>query len=129
MGLDTITNKIKNLFNSSNNNDDFFTLRKLRSNLPVNLFIDTNHKWYNKSEDYYVIKVQNNLNDIAEYKHSFSITISEEPKVIESKIEIALSDTEQRLVKKFIKQNIEKLIKVANKEIDIFEFLDSFKAL
>ena len=115
---------IKNLF-SKHKNEDFCTLRKRRTGLAVNLFLDDVGGWYNKNEDCYVVKCQNNTKDDAIYKHSISISIEDEPRILGDKVETSLTDKEIKDVLSYVSRNKDKLIALAKCDIDVFDYLKS----
>ena len=110
-----------NIFRKQNC-EDFFCLRKYRSGLPVNLFIDDIGQWYNKKEHCFFLKVQRNKNDLPDYSGSLSITITDEPKLIGKKESTQLNDEDLALIKQYIINNQSSLLQLAKQEIDIFDF-------
>jgi hypothetical protein len=103
-------------------------LRKPDSGLPVNLWLDETGA-YKQSGHWKRIKFQGDYSNNINRNNLFSMTISNDPKIMppeaESKIKIPKKDIER--IKDFVKNNAELLSKLADQKITFIQFYNQMK--
>jgi hypothetical protein len=101
------------------------TLRKKRSGLPVNLYLDDSSS-YKKSGHWKRIKLQADKGDSPNTRNMIPMSIDDNPQLL-TKAKSSLSAKEIDEVKAFVKLNKELLDQLADGIIDIGEFLEKMK--
>lgn len=101
------------------------TLRKARSGLPVNLYLDDS----GYSSDSPIIKFQPNKSDCPDTRFMIPMTISDEPTIPIKNYQSQLNDVGSNdisLIMSFVIANKTNLLRLCdrNNEYDIFNFLD-----
>jgi hypothetical protein len=105
--------------------EEMATLRKSRSGLPVNLYLDDSGSW-KKSGHFKKIKFQADTNDKPLTHNMVPMSISDDPQVlINTKMQLTSQELFQ--VKNFVKENKDLLLKLSDAEIDIGDFLLQMK--
>jgi hypothetical protein len=99
------------------------TLRKSRSGLPVNLYLDDTGSWQN-SKHWKRIKFQANKRDRPETRNMVPMSISDNPEILIPNKKTELSEKELNQIKQFVVDNKEALIQLSNFQIDFAEFVD-----
>jgi hypothetical protein len=98
-------------------------LRKRRSGLPVNLYLDDTGSWQT-SKHWKRIKFQANKGDRPETRNMIPMSISDNPEVLIPNKKIELSKKELDQVKQFVIDNKEILIQLSDFQIDFVEFTE-----
>jgi hypothetical protein len=108
--------------------DEMAGLRKPDSGLPVNLWLDETGA-YRKGGHWKRIKFQGDYGNEINRNNLFSMTISDDPKIMppsaESKIKLTAKDIEQ--IKTFVKNNADSLSKLADQKITFIQFYKQMK--
>ena len=102
------------------------TLRKFRSGLPVNIWVDDSLH-YKKAGHGRRIKFQGDKGDSPNTLDMIPMTIADEPKIVGYKGEVKLSSSDINKIKSFIILNKDLLISLSDAKIDFGTFLDKFK--
>jgi hypothetical protein len=97
------------------------TLRKKRSGLPVNLYLDDAGTW-SKSGHWKRIKFQADKSDSANTRSMIPMSISDNPRILIKNPRLSLSADDIEKVKIFVKMNKDLLLQLADEKIDIVEF-------
>jgi hypothetical protein len=101
-------------------------LRKRRSGLPVNLYLDDAGS-RGKSGHWKRIKFQPDRGDSANTRNTVPMSISDDPQILIRNPRLSLSAKDIEKVKNFVKMNRNLLLQIANEKIDFGEFLDRMK--
>ena len=98
------------------------TLKKNRSGLPVNLFLDDSGSW-SKSGHGKIIKFQADNRDHPNTRNMISMSIDDDPQIVlkEEKVDLTASELEQ--IKIFVRSNKDLLIQLSDSVIDIVDFI------
>jgi hypothetical protein len=115
------------------------TLRKSRSGLPANLYLDDTSSWMNSKHWKRInnpaaeqrgikpsprIKFQPNRQEKANPKVMIPMSIEDNPKILIEDVKIDLSQKEIDLIKKFVAVNKDLIIQLGEQKIDIGEFIE-----
>jgi hypothetical protein len=98
-------------------------LRKKRSGLPANLFLDDEGRWINTGH-WKRIKFQPDKGDRAVSTDMVPMSISDDPQILVENAKLSLNSKEIEEIKKFVRNNKELLLQLGDQTIDIGEFLD-----
>jgi hypothetical protein len=101
-------------------------LRKKRSKLPANLYLDDNGTWF-KLGPYKRIKFQDDNNDKVLTNNMIPMSIDDNPQILIDNANLSLSVSEVEQIKIFVKNNKELLLKLGDMEIDIFDFIEKMR--
>jgi hypothetical protein len=107
--------------------EEMATLRKKRSDLPVNLYLDDSGSW-SKAGHWKWIKFQADKGDSPNTHSMIPMTIDENPQILIKNPRMSLSAQEIEQVRAFVKLNKDLLLQLSDTEIDIGEFLEKMKA-
>lgn len=113
------------IFNTCYDNDGLFEmacLRKNKTGLPVNIYVDDSGAW-KQSGHANRIKFQKDKGDRPVTLDMIPMSIEDEPRILVSKPKMELSESDINAVKKFVVANKELLEKLGNTEIDIEDFI------
>lgn len=100
-------------------------VRKKRTGLPMNIWIDDMGSFRNVKHNIPRIKFQNNTSDNV-MGNEIPISIDKEnPQILTKKMSINLSSSDINKLKLFIMNNYEGLIKVWKQEIDSIDFVNN----
>jgi hypothetical protein len=104
------------------------TLRKNRSGLPVNLYLDDSESW-SKSGFWRRIKFQPDKEDYPNTRNMIPMSIDDNPQILvkNAKIDLSVSEIEQIMI--FVKNNKDLLLQLADATIDIFDFIEKMKTI
>jgi hypothetical protein len=108
--------------------EEMATLRKKRSGLPVNLYLDDAKSW-SKSGHWKRIKFQSDKGDSPNTRSMIPMSIEENPQILIKNPRMSLSAKDIEQIKTFVKLNKELLLQLSDAEIDIGEFLDMMTAM
>jgi hypothetical protein len=103
--------------------EEMATLRKKRSGLPVNLYLDDIGSW-SKSGHWKRIKFQPNTGDHPTTKDMVPMSIGDDPQILVKNIKLDISSKQIEQIKAFVRANKDILLQLADADIDIGEFLD-----
>jgi hypothetical protein len=103
------------------------TLRKMSTGLPVNLYLDDNGAW-KKSGHWKRIKFQPDPGNRPVTKNMVSMSIEDDPKILQKNAKIALSAQEIEKIKLFVRLNKDNLLKLGD-TIDIADFVKQMKTV
>ena len=101
-------------------------LRKSRSGLPVNLFLDDEGRLINAGH-WKRIKFQSDKGDRAVSTNMIPMSISDNPQILVKNAKISLNSKEIEEIKKFVRNNKKLLLQLGDQTIDIGEFLDKMR--
>jgi len=105
--------------------DEMSTLRKNRSGLPVNIWLDDS-MLYKRGGHGMRIKFQPDKGDSPVTRGMVPMTIEDEPRVIgNNKLKISNSDVEK--IRDFVKANKDLLKALSDMKIDFIDFVDKMK--
>ena len=114
---------------NENSIDEFFemsTLRKKRSGLPVNLYLDDS-KRYKRAGHAKRIKFQPNKSDHPNTHEMIPMSIEDEPKILVQNVKIDLTLAELNKIKLFVSLNKDLLLDLSDMKIDFIEFGNKMK--
>jgi hypothetical protein len=99
------------------------TLRKKRSGLPMNLYLDDSKSWA-QSGHWKRIKFQPDKGDPPDTRSMIPMSISENPEILIKNPRMNLSAKDVEQVKRFVQLNKDALLLLSDAKIDIWDFLD-----
>jgi hypothetical protein len=99
------------------------TLRKERSGLPANLYLDDAESW-RRLRDRRTLKFQPNAEDVPETGDMVLMSIDDNPQVLDKDAKIELDAKQLDQIKAFVRANKDLLVRLADADIDYFEFID-----
>lgn len=102
------------------------TLRKSRSGLPVNLYLDDSQS-YKKGGHWKRIKFQADKGNSPNTRDMIPMSIEDEPRIMAGASRVNLSSSDIEKVRDFVKANKDLLLKLADFEIDFPEFVQKMK--
>jgi hypothetical protein len=108
--------------------EEMATLRKKRSGLSVNLYLDDAKSW-SKSGHWKRIKFQSDKGDSPNTRSMIPMSIDDDPRILVKNPKLSLSAKDIDEIKIFVKMNKDLLLQLADAAIDIGEFLDNMKTL
>jgi hypothetical protein len=103
--------------------EEMATLRKNRSGLPVNIYLNDTGSWA-QSGHWKRIKFQPDKSDRAITRNMVPMSIDDDPKILIKNPQLSLDSKEIEQVKNFVKNNKELLLQLCDQEIDIIEFFE-----
>ena len=106
------------------NLDEMASLRKRRTGLPVNIWLDDSMLYKRTGGHGMRIKFQPDKGDRPITRSMVPMTIEDDPKIVGNNVKINLSASEIEKIKIFIKANKNLLIALSDMKIDIFDFLE-----
>jgi hypothetical protein len=106
--------------------EEMATLRKFRSGLPVNLYLDDSMS-YKRGGHAKRIKFQPDKGDRPVTRKMILMTIEDDPKVKGNNIKINLQPADIEKIKSFVKINKDLLLDLSDMKIDIQDFLIRMK--
>ena len=106
--------------------EEMATLRKQRSKLPVNLYLDDSGSWKNTGHGKR-IKFQADKADRPMTRDMIPMSIEDEPKILIKNPKISLSASDLDKIKNFVRANKVLLLQLSDTKIDIGEFLSKMK--
>ncbi|MDR0675546.1 MAG: hypothetical protein LBF97_00700 [Elusimicrobiota bacterium] len=121
-----LVEKISNDLENKIITEEGATLRKFETGLPVNIFIDDGGLW-KKGKHWKRIKFQADKGNKPYTKNMPSMTIEDEPKIIEKRIKVYLTSKEIEQIKKFVKINKNLLLDLEN--IGIKKFMENMEKI
>jgi predicted metallo-beta-lactamase superfamily hydrolase len=101
--------------------EEMATLRKSRSGLPANLYLDDVGTW-SKSGHWKRIKFQPNAGDRPVTRDMVPMSIDDNPQILVKNAKIELNAKQLNQIKAFVKANKDLLLQLADAEIEMFEF-------
>jgi hypothetical protein len=101
----------------------FFTLRKHRSGLPVNLFLDDAGSWV-KYGHLKIIKFQPDKGDRPIPENMIPMSIDDNPQILIKDENIDLTNAEIEQIKYFVKANKDLLLQLNDQKIDFLAFIN-----
>lgn len=104
------------------------TLRKKRSGLPVNLYLDDSKSWA-QTGHWKRIKFQPDKGDSPDTRSMIPMSIDENPEILVKNPKMSLSAKEVEQIKNFVRLNKELLLQLSDAKIDIGDFLDKMKTV
>jgi hypothetical protein len=104
------------------------TLRKKRSGLPVNLYLDDSKSW-SRTGHWKRIKFQPNKGDSPDTRSMIPMSIDENPEILVKAPKMSLSAKEVEQIKNFVRLNKELLLQLSDAKIDIGDFIDRMKTV
>jgi hypothetical protein len=104
------------------------TLRKKRSGLPVNLYLDDSKSWA-QAGHWKRIKFQPNKGDPPDTRSMIPMSIDENPEILVKNPKMSLSAKDIEQIKNFVRSNRELLLQLSDAKIDIGDFLDRMKTV
>ena len=107
--------------------DEMSTLRKNRTGLPVNIWVDDSMLYKRKGRHGMRIKFQPDKGDRPVSYNMVSMTVEDDPQVIETNIKTSLSVSDINKIKSFIKANKDLLVALSDMKIDIVDFVAKMK--
>lgn len=117
----------QNCYNYTNDHlGEMATLRKNRSGLPVNLYLDDAQS-YKKGGHWKRIKFQADKGNSPNTRDMIPMSIEDEPRIMAGASYTKLSSADIEKVRNFVKANKELLLKLADFEIDFPEFVQKMK--
>lgn len=117
----------QNCYNYTNDHlGEMATLRKNRSGLPVNLYLDDAQS-YKKGGHWKRIKFQADKGNSPNTRDMIPMSIEDEPRIMTGASHTKLSSADIEKVRNFVKANKELLLKLADFEIDFPEFVQKMK--
>jgi chaperonin GroEL (HSP60 family) len=99
------------------------TLRKGRSKLPANLYLDDTGSWIT-SKYWKRIKFQPNTQEKANPKIMIPMSIEDNPKILVENVKINLNEKEINQLEKFVSNNQNLILQLEEQKIDIVEFIE-----
>jgi hypothetical protein len=102
------------------------TLRKKRSGLPVNLYLDDSMS-YKGGGHGKRIKFQPDKGDRPITRNMVPMSISDNPEILEKNVKISISNSDINKIKNFVKLNKDNLLDLSDMKIDFQDFLDRMK--
>jgi len=102
------------------------TLRKKRSGLPVNLYLDDSMS-YKGGGHGKRIKFQPDKGDHPITREMIPMSISDNPEILEKNAKLDISVSDINLIKNFVKKNKSLLIDLSDMKIDFQDFLNLMK--
>ncbi|MDR2407357.1 MAG: hypothetical protein LBE13_04495 [Bacteroidales bacterium] len=106
--------------------EEMATLRKSRSGLPANLYLDDTGSW-SKSGHWKRIKFQPNTGDHPVTGNMIPMSIDDDPKILVKSAKIELNAKQLEQIKAFVKVNKSLLLQLADAKIDIITFVQQMK--
>jgi hypothetical protein len=106
--------------------EEMATLRKKRSKLPANLYLDDARTW-SKSGHWKRIKFQADKGDSPNTRSMIPMSIDDNPRILIKNPRMNLSAKDIDQIKAFVKLNKDLLLQLSDAKIDIGEFLDKMK--
>jgi len=122
-----------NLLLKKESEDEIFsmaTLRKSRSKLPVNLYLDDAGLWKKSKHNLPRIKFQKNKNDTSDTRRMIPMSISKDPEVLIDLKRVRgldLTSSDIKSVKNFVITNYDLLMDLSNEKIDFITFTELMK--
>ncbi len=101
-------------------------LRKDRTKLPVNIFLDDEGRWM-QSGHLNLIKFQPDTGERADSSRMVSLSIEDEPRILDGKDFIKITPSQFEEVKQFVRNNKDLILRLGRQEIDIGEFISEMK--
>jgi hypothetical protein len=101
-------------------------LKKKRSKLPVNLYLDDTGS-YKKSGHWKRIKFQGDHGDTTNFQNLITMSISDSPEIFPKNIKIKIPVKEIEQVKQFVIKNAKLLSDLADEKIDIEDFIKNMR--
>lgn len=101
-------------------------LRKNRTKLPVNIFLDDEGRWM-QSGHLNLIKFQLDTGERADSSRMVSLSIEDEPRILDGKDFIKITPSQFEEVKQFVRNNKDLILRLGRQEIDIGEFISEMK--
>ncbi len=119
--------EIKNKYYDSETLFGMATLKKQRSRLPMNLYLDDSGTYLDSGHGPHIM-FQNNKNNRANTRELIPMTISDNPEIPVSNYKSLLdgiSENDIKLVKRFVRSNKDKLLRLCDRDdnYDIQDFL------
>jgi hypothetical protein len=106
--------------------EEMATLRKQRSGLPTNLYLDDTGSW-SKSGHWERIKFQPNTGDRPVTRDMVPMSIDDTPQILVKNAKIELNAKQIDQIKTFVKANKDLLLQLADAKIDIITFVQQMK--
>ena len=104
------------------------TLRKARSGLPVNMFLD-DCSLYKLSGHWKRVKFQPNKGNLADTRSMIPMSISDNPEILVKNPKLRITNKELDQIKAFVRMNKQLLLDMADQKIDFGDFLDKMKTV
>ena len=104
------------------------TLRKKRTGLPVNLFLD-DARGYRSSGHWKRIKFQADKGDSPNTRTMIPMSIADDPQILVKNPKMSLSSKDIEQIKIFVKLNKDLLLQLSDAQIDIIEFVNKMKTV
>jgi len=103
--------------------DEMATLRKKRSGLPVNIWLDDSMLYKRAGGHGMRIKFQPDKGDHPVTRSMVPMTIEDDPKIVGTNVKTNLSVSDIEQIKSFIKTNKNLLIALSDMKIDFVDFV------
>lgn len=108
--------------------EEMATLRKRRSGLPVNLYLDDAKSWA-RSGHWKRIKFQPDKGDSPNTRSMVPMSIDDNPRILVKNLNTSLSSEDIEQVRNFVKLNKELLLLLSDAKIDFGDFLTRMKVV
>jgi hypothetical protein len=99
------------------------TLRKERSGLSANLYLDDAGSW-RRLRDRRTLKFQPNIEDFPEVEDMVLMSIDDNPQILDKDAKIELDAKQLDQIKAFVRANKDLLVQLADADISCFKFID-----